>query len=310
MTSIPRRKFLQYSSGLFALGLTDVEMFAKKKTPLLSFSTLGCPDWSLEQILAFAREHKFAGIEIRGIQRELDLTKSKHFNTPTAISETRTLLKDKNIRIVGLGSSAAMHHSAAADREKSFDEARRFIDLASKVDCPYVRVLPDKLPKEGDKTGTLKLITEGLLAMADHCKGSGVSVLMETHGDVVRVDDIETVMKGVGSHPNAGLVWDISNMWTITKETPAEVYPRLKKWIRHTHLKDLKEVEGKDQYTLLSMGEVPVFEAVDLLTKGGYKGFYSFEWEKLWHPEIEEPDVAIAQYSSKMREHFGKKERS
>ena len=32
------------------------------------------------------------------------------------------------------------------------------------------------------------------------------------------------------------------------------------------------------------------------LAKIGYKGFYSFEWEKRWHPEIEEPEIAIAQY--------------
>jgi len=32
--------------------------------------------------------------------------------------------------------------------------------------------------------------------------------------------------------------------------------------------------------------------------KIGYKGFYSFEWEKRWHPEIEEPEVAFAQYAS------------
>ncbi len=34
------------------------------------------------------------------------------------------------------------------------------------------------------------------------------------------------------------------------------------------------------------------------LAKIGYRGFYSFEWEKRWHPEIEEPDVALAQYAS------------
>jgi hypothetical protein len=30
--------------------------------------------------------------------------------------------------------------------------------------------------------------------------------------------------------------------------------------------------------------EVPIFEAFDILHKDGYKGDFSFEWEKLWHP--------------------------
>ena len=38
-----------------------------------------------------------------------------------------------------------------------------------------------------------------------------------------------------------------------------------------------------------------VFEAIDMfIKKGGYKGYDSFEWEKLWHPGIEEPELAFA----------------
>jgi hypothetical protein len=34
------------------------------------------------------------------------------------------------------------------------------------------------------------------------------------------------------------------------------------------------------------------------LARVQYKGFYSFEWEKRWHPEIEEPSVAFAQFAT------------
>jgi sugar phosphate isomerase/epimerase len=93
-------------------------------------------------------------------------------------------------------------------------------------------------------------------------------------------------------------------MWTITKEPPAQVYKKLKKYIRHTHIKDAQLADGKPQYTFLGKGEVPIFEAIDVLIKDGYKGYYSFEWEKLWHPEIEEPEIALADYATVMKEHF------
>ena len=105
-------------------------------------------------------------------------------------------------------------------------------------------------------------------------------------------------------HEHVGLVWDVSNMWTLTKEPPAQAYERLKKYIRHTHIKDAKMVDGKLQYTYLGKGEVPIFEAIDALTKGGYNGFYSFEWEKLWHPELGDPALALADYSAVMQQHF------
>ena len=37
-------------------------------------------------------------------------------------------------------------------------------------------------------------------------------------------------------------------------------------------------------------------EAIEALEQSGYKGFYSFEWEKLWHPELDDPQIALAQF--------------
>jgi predicted xylose isomerase-like sugar epimerase len=54
----------------------------------------------------------------------------------------------------------------------------------------------------------------------------------------------------------------------------------------------------------MGQGEVPIFEAVDALSKSGYKGYYSFEWEKLWHPELEDPETALADYPLAMKKHF------
>ena len=66
----------------------------------------------------------------------------------------------------------------------------------------------------------------------------------------------------------------------------------------------MKLVDGKEQYALMGKGNTPIFEAIDILVKNGYKGYFSFEWEKLWHPEIEEPEVALADYPKVMKQHF------
>ncbi len=128
-------------------------------------------------------------------------------------------------------------------------------------------------------------------------------MLIESHGDLVKIEDLLTVMQAA-NHPKVGMIWDVTNMWTVTKESPLLAYQQLKKYIRHTHVKDAKMVDGKLAYTLLGKGEVPIFEAVDELFKGGYKGYYSFEWEKLWHPEIAEPEIALADYPKAMQQHF------
>jgi hypothetical protein len=41
-----------------------------------------------------------------------------------------------------------------------------------------------------------------------------------------------------------------------------------------------------------------------VLVGAGYGGYYSFEWEKVWHPELEEPEVAIADYARVMTQYL------
>ena len=303
MYNFTRRKFIKSTAVLLAASSLTSPFDMKKNKPLLAFSTLGCPDWDFNKITDFAVQNNYAGIELRGILKEMDLTKAKEFNSPENIKNTMAIMMGKGLKFVDLGSSCMLHFTEGEERKKNLDEGKRFIDLAQKIKCPNVRVFPNKIADPSKKTETLDLIAQGLQELGNYAKGSDVHVLMETHGDVVKSDDIVYVMKA-GANEHAGLVWDITNMWSVTKEPPAEVYPKLKKYIRHTHIKDLKMVDGKEQYVLLGQGDVPIFTAIDLLMKGGYKGYYSFEWEKLWHPEIIEPEIALADYPKVMMQHY------
>lgn len=299
-----RKQFIQNSAILLAAAMSGSAFTLQKNKPLLAFSTLGCPDWSFQKIVDFAAANGYSGLEVRGIKRQMDLTKCDEFSSPEKIKATLSLMAENNLKFINLGASANMHFHEGPEKEKSITEAKSFIDLAQKINCPYVRVFPNKFPKDRTKDQTIQTVAENLLTLGKYAKERNVIVLLETHGDFSGSDDILKVMKAA-SHPNIALVWDISNMWTITKESPQEVYKKLKKYIVHTHIKDAKLNGDKLQYSLLGQGDVPIFEAIDLLYKDGYKGYYSFEWEKLWHPEIAEPEIAISHYAKAMKEHFG-----
>jgi sugar phosphate isomerase/epimerase len=303
MKQSTRREFLQTSAVLAAAAFAGSSFDIKNNKPLLSFSTLGCPEWTFPQIVDFAVQHDYTGLELRGILKQMDLTLCNEFINKENRSATLKLMKEKGLRFVDLGSSCTLHFADLAERRKNIDEGKRFIDLAHEIKCPYVRVFPNLFPKEQEKNATMDLITQGLLELAEHANNSSVSVLIESHGDLVKTDDLEKIMDAA-ENPHVGMIWDVTNIWTVTKEPPVIVYERLKKYIRHTHIKDAKIVDGKINYVFLGQGDVPIFEAIDCLSKGGYKGYYSFEWEKLWHPEIAESEPAIADYSKAMKEHF------
>jgi sugar phosphate isomerase/epimerase len=295
-----RRVFLGLTAGLLGAGMLSHALPRKKQKMQLAFSSIGCPDWPLDKMVKFAREKGYQGLELRGLLRELDLPKSSDLNSPEKIRVARKLVEDNGLKFVCLGASAPLHHPEGAKRDQSIDEGKRFIDLAEALGCAYVRVFPNNLPKDQDKTQTIQLIRKGLQTLGDHAAQTKVSVLMETHGDLIQTADIAEVMQGV-ERPNVGLVWDFTNMWSITKEAPITVYPKLAAHIKHVHVKDFKMQDSKMKYTLLGQGIAPAFQALDLLQKAGYKGFYSFEWEKLWHPELDEPESALEHYVLMMR---------
>jgi sugar phosphate isomerase/epimerase len=139
--------------------------------------------------------------------------------------------------------------------------------------------------------------------MASHAKAAGVIVLQESHGDFIHSADLQTVVTRVGSDAFA-LLWDAHHTFVVGQEAPADTWKSLGRYVRHTHLKD-SVPEGDDRkYVLTGTGQVPVKEQVRVLVKGGYKGYYCYEWEKKWHPEIEEPEIAFPHYARTMREYL------
>ena len=269
-----------------------------KKTEKLAFSTLGCPDWRLKQIVDCSVENGYKGFEIRGLAGEMDLPKCPEFNK-TNLPASLRLIKDNDIKIINLGSSVNLHFAQEDKRKSNLDDAKRFIDLAEQLECPFVRVFPDDLPPDQSVEQTLDLIISGLITLGEYAKGSNVTILLESHGKVVYKDMLLKIMAGA-NHPKVGLIWDFFNMWVVTKESPKEVFDTLGKYIKHVHIKDANLVDGKPAYCLIGQGVAPLREAMDSLNRSNYKGYYSFEWEKKWHPEIQDPEIAFPHFAKEI----------
>ena len=63
----------------------------------LSFTTLGCPDWTLRQIVENAAQMGYAGVDFRGLQDEIDISKTPEFTTQ--LNQTKTLFTDHGVAI-------------------------------------------------------------------------------------------------------------------------------------------------------------------------------------------------------------------
>jgi sugar phosphate isomerase/epimerase len=300
---ITRREFVNLGAAALAAPAIIKSGKRAEQAPI-GFSTLGCPEWEWKTILDQAAQHGFSAIEMRGLAGEMDLSKSPQF-TGAKLKESLNDLEALGLKIAGLGSSANMHEPDASKRTRQMDEAKRFIELAHQLRAPYVRVFPNQLIKGEDRKTTIDRIIAGLRELGDNAKGSQVTIIVESHGEFVTSPPLIEIIQGA-DHPNVAFLWDAHHT-CVAGETPADTFKHLGRYVRHTHLKDSRALKGGEkgrQYVLTGSGDVPVKETVKVLAAGGYRGYYSFEWEKKWHPEIEAPEVAIPHYAKVMRQYL------
>lgn len=274
---------------------------ATPKLPL-GFSTLGCPTWPWPKILDFAAEHQFASIELRGILTNMDLTKVPEL-TPGHIGDAKRQLRAHGLTVSCLGASAQMHDMDPVKHAAQLDEARRFIDLAQTLGAPYVRVFGNEYVKDVPRAEMLAHIAGALRELGDYAKPKHVTVVIESHGDFTDSPALLEILQRADS-PNVALLWDAHHTFVSGKEEPEDTVRQLGRYIRHTHLKDSVAAGNDRRYVLTGTGDVPVKRQIAALAKTGYRGFFSFEWEKRWHPEIEESGVAIAQYAKVATEYL------
>lgn len=305
MKEISRRKFAQSLGAAMAAPAilnSGIWASAKNKRLPIAFSTLGCPNWEWKKILDQAAQHGYAALELRGVGGEMDLPKSPQFQGEK-LKESLKDLDALGLKISDLGASARLGEPDAIKRKAQLDEARRFVDLAHELKSPYVRVFGGKLLKDQTMQAATEQIVAGFKELHAHAKGSGVTLLIESHDEFTTSESLLAILQGANL-PTAALLWDAHHTFVTGKEQPADTFKKLGKFIRHTHLKDSKPAGNDRRYVLTGTGEVPIKETVKVLARNGYKGYYCFEWEKKWHPEIEDPEIAIPHYAKVMREYL------
>lgn len=295
-----RREFLKTVSYATLTAVAPSRLFAESKPARIpiAFSTLACPAWDWGKILDFAHQHGFSAIELRGLEGNMDLPASPIF-AADRIEQTKKEIRSAELRIACVSSSANLYSEDPAKREKELGDAKRFIDLASALGAPYVRVFggkaqTDKNPVPDDATKAR--VADGLRELGKYSGPRNVTVIIESHDHFTSSATLKDVLQAADSE-HVGLLWDAHHTFATSNEEPEFTVKQLGPWIRHTHLKDSTGSGEDRKYVLTGRGNVPIQRQIEALQKIGYKGFYCFEWEKVWHPDLLDPEIAIADYA-------------
>lgn len=265
----------------------------------LSFSTLGCPRWSWSDVFSAAKDFSIDGVEIRGLSDALYAPSIEEF-LPHNIEKTKKEISRLKIEIPVLTSAATLAETEKA--QDSFVEACSYVNLASKVNVPYIRVMGTGEPHitQGDFELGAKLYKH----LCSYAAEFSVTPLIETNGSLSSSKKMLEFLK-LADCENSGVLWDIHHTYRFGDETPEKTVNALGAKIKHVHVKDsIRQADSSIQYKMMGFGDVPVREAVKELYKINYLGFISLEWVKRWNPDLQEPAVVFSHYVSYMKKLF------
>ena len=252
---------------------------------------------------------------MRGEPNLLDLPEF----APQEIGVRRAELDARGFAVCGLSSSVRFDYPEESAREEQVRIGKAYLELADDLGASFIRVFGDVLPPDNPhlRQVTLRNIASGLQRLGEAAEQRGLQVLIETHGDFADSRLMVELLSRVKS-PAVGVLWDTHHPWRFFHENLAETFERLKPWVRHTHWKDsieraapanteaTEDSRAADErarklmsghrpgdYVLFGEGEFPAEECLRILREGDYRGWFSLEWEKAWHPEIESPEIAL-----------------
>ena len=241
----------------------------------IGFSSLACPGWTVEQIADTARRFGYEGIEWRLADGEL--------LGPRTPDEVWERIASCGVEAVCLDTSAVFVQADEEARRKAQRHTAAMAERALQIGVPCIRVFGGAMPAGHTREALLES-TRRALAEAVYEVPAGVDVLVETHDAWCRGPEVAQLVRGID---RLGVLWDIAHTMRIG-EAPADT-------IRHTGVPGLVHIKDTagEALTHLGEGELDLEEAIDVLVGAGYDGWVSVEWEKLWHPELDEADVAL-----------------
>ena len=191
--------------------------------------------WDLDTLLERCGETGFAAVELRvdhahGVGPDLD---------PAARRRVRQRFEATTVSLVGLGTTCEYH---ALERETVEEQVRRtkaWIDLASDLGCPGVKVRPNGHQEAAGvpRAYTLRQIGHALARCADYGERRGVTVRLEMHGTVADAADIAAIV-AAADHPGLRVCWN-GNRCDVRDGSVAAAFAKVGDRIGLVHMQEL-----------------------------------------------------------------------
>jgi sugar phosphate isomerase/epimerase len=269
-----------------------------------AFSTVSCPKWDFDTIVARAREYGYHGVEVRGFLDERVATAADLFKSDP--DELRRTFDAAGVSVACLASSIAMEQAHGAwkvwrrgPNRRRAEELKTYIDAAARLGCPLVKIFDTQVRPGQSRAAAGTALGDWLLPLADYAADRDVVVVVENALSFRASKEMWSILDRL-QHPSIACCWDVFNA-ALIGESPYFSVPVLNSKIAYTQVKDATLGPLGATYCKLGEGAVPVEKFITRLKGIGYTGYVTVEWEKAWLPNIAEPEEILPDAVQKLR---------
>ncbi len=259
----------------------------------IAFSTVACPDWTLDRVAQFAAGSPFHAVELRTFGVD-----SRSFACDPALTgpeKVRRMFSGAGASICSLATGTRFDApvmppvigALISDDEVEVREACRAIELAAQLGCPAIRVFAHDIPERESRGSALARITRRLTKVLDHARNTPVRVMLENGGGFPSVADLTEIIERV-DHPLLGASYSLV-AGLEAGDDPVRAISALGTRLMVARVKDL--ADGRP--TRVGDGDVPVEAFVEALGRSGFGGTIVYEWDRAWFADIETAEAVL-----------------
>ncbi len=263
----PAGSFLRLSLA----GYSFNSRMARRGTP----EQIAKAEMNLEKFVEYCVEQKLAATELTGYYFPKEVT------TEYLLS-LRAMAHRLGITISGtaIGNDFCLPEGDARNRQ--LQECREWIDYASVMGAPAIRIFAGKVPTGDTEDAAIDRCVAGINESLKYAATKGVFLALENHGGITATpEQMLKIIQKVDSSPWFGVNFDSGNFQTVD---PYRDLEKIAPWAVNAQIKASVSVSGKKQ-----PADFP--RIVKILRDAGYRGFVAMEYEEKESPFEEIPKL-------------------
>jgi sugar phosphate isomerase/epimerase len=249
----------------------------------IAFSTVACPEWTLDEVSREAGRLGYDGVELRTFGTGPDQFACEP--TLTDSGKIRGMFFEGGVEAMCLASSVSLDEPITppvigrvfGDPERPVRLVKSVIDVATAIRCPLVRIFGFELPRSERRSDGVARVRQRLNLALDACRNSGVKVVIENGGSFATARALLELTSGI-NNPHLGFAYSLA-VASAAGENPVEGIELLgdRLWVAK-----VKDFDVSRQPCLPGDGIVPVAPAIRTLALRNYRGWVVFEWDRAW----------------------------